>query len=275
VPNLAPYQLATGKKDGNPLANGKPFVNNFLPTLGDMLRLNMSTPVTQRNDPKFSSLGLIAAAVAGLTAPAHNDTTLEALPNMDGFPNGRRLEDDVTRIELQAVGGVVLAAVGLWYDDYAGGANPVTPQLVNVLTFNAGPDANDMPFRAEWPYMAAPHRGYDYVKKLTTSTVETGSGDGGVLNMAAPVGFFVGQNYPNPAQGATTLRVHLGAVGPVTVNVYDLQGKQVATLMNERAEAGEHAVQWRPGSEITPGAYLVALRLDGRTIATTKVTVVK
>ncbi len=38
---------------------------------------------------------------------------------MDGFPNGRRLEDDVTTIELQAVGGVVLAAIGLWYDDYS------------------------------------------------------------------------------------------------------------------------------------------------------------
>ena len=31
VPNLPPYQLATGKAGGNPLAAGKPFVNNFLP----------------------------------------------------------------------------------------------------------------------------------------------------------------------------------------------------------------------------------------------------
>jgi hypothetical protein len=52
VPNLSPYQLATGK-NGNPLAAGKPFVNNFLPTLGDMLRLNMAVPVTSRNDPQF------------------------------------------------------------------------------------------------------------------------------------------------------------------------------------------------------------------------------
>ena len=46
---------------------------------------------------------------------------------MDGFPNGRRLEDDVTRIELQAVSGVVLAAIGLPYDDYGrqfGNAGP-------------------------------------------------------------------------------------------------------------------------------------------------------
>src|SRR6476620_10245781 len=40
VPNLRPYQLATGK-NGNPLAAGKPFINNFLPNGGDMLRLNM------------------------------------------------------------------------------------------------------------------------------------------------------------------------------------------------------------------------------------------
>ncbi|MEZ4950527.1 MAG: DUF4331 family protein [Saprospiraceae bacterium] len=52
--------------------------------------------------------------------------TLNSFPNMDGFPNGRRLEDDVTHVELQAVGGVALAiAIGqLWYDDYTvSGAN--------------------------------------------------------------------------------------------------------------------------------------------------------
>ncbi|MEJ7659023.1 MAG: hypothetical protein WKG07_05045 [Hymenobacter sp.] len=39
VPNLVPYQLATGKTGGNPLTAGKPFINNFLPTFGDMLRI--------------------------------------------------------------------------------------------------------------------------------------------------------------------------------------------------------------------------------------------
>ena len=84
-----------------------------------MLRLNMATPVTDRTSPFFSTEGLLAAAVIGLTvAPFNTTADLEAIPNMDGFPNGRRLEDDVTRIELQAVSGIVLAAIGLWYDDY-------------------------------------------------------------------------------------------------------------------------------------------------------------
>ena len=101
VPNLRPYQLATGKPAGNPLATGKPFINNFLPTLGDMLRLNMAVPVTSRTSADFSSLGLVKAAVLGLTDSRFtaSGTTLQFIPNMDGFPNGRRLEDDVTTIE--------------------------------------------------------------------------------------------------------------------------------------------------------------------------------
>ncbi|MFK8103924.1 MAG: DUF4331 family protein [Saprospiraceae bacterium] len=160
VPNFPPYQLATGK-EGNPLAAGKPFINNFLPNGGDMLRLNMAVPVTQRDDPNFSSNGLIAAAVLGLTDPNYNSSPdLQMIPNMDGFPNGRRLEDDVTRIELQAVGGAVLAAIGLWYDDYeAGSANPVTEDLVNVLSFSTGVVKNDLPFSNTFPYVAMAHSG--------------------------------------------------------------------------------------------------------------------
>jgi hypothetical protein len=167
VPNLRPYQLATGK-GGNPLAAGKPFINNFLPTFGDMLRLNMAVPVTPRNDPNFSSLGLIQAAVLGLTNATYNGSAaLQFIPNMDGFPNGRRLEDDVTTIEAQAVGGVVLAALGLWYDDYIPGTSPspVTQNLQNALSFNAGPTKNDTTFKTSFPYVQTPWRGFDYTLK--------------------------------------------------------------------------------------------------------------
>jgi len=163
VPNLAPYQLATGKTAGNPLSAGKPFINNFLPTFGDMLRLNMAVPITKRDDPNFSSEGIIDAAVLGLTDPTYNTTTaMQWIPNMDGFPNGRRLEDDVTRIELQAVGGVALAAIGCFYDDYTIGGNPVTPDLLNVLGYTTGVESNDAPFKTGFPFVATPWEGYSY-----------------------------------------------------------------------------------------------------------------
>ena len=103
--------------DGNlEFTEGKPFIHNFLPITqtpdgglwgGDMLRLNMATPVTDRESDEFANwarLGLIRAAAIGLTVPDFATTDLEFMPHMDGFPNGRRLEDDVTTIELQAVG---------------------------------------------------------------------------------------------------------------------------------------------------------------------------
>ena len=128
-----------------------------------MLRLNMAVPVTDRNDPAFSSNGLITAAVLGLTDPAYaGNTNLQFIPNMDGFPNGRRLEDDVTRIELQAVSGVVLAAIGLWYDDFSAAnpnASPVTNQLLNVLQYSTGVESNDAAFKSVFPYLAEPWRG--------------------------------------------------------------------------------------------------------------------
>jgi hypothetical protein len=159
VPNMIPYQLATGK-NGNPLAAGKPFIHNFLPNGGDMLRLNMAVPPTPRNDPNFSSLGIVSAAVLGLTDPAYaSSSDLQFIPNMDGFPNGRRLEDDVTRIELQAVGGIALAAIGLWYDDFAAAGTPVSNLLVNVLQYSTGVETNDASFTDNFPYLAEPWRG--------------------------------------------------------------------------------------------------------------------
>jgi hypothetical protein len=167
VPNAIPYQLATGK-GGNPLAAGKPFVNNFLLlTAGgahsaDMLRLNMAVPPTPRNSADFSNQGLIAAAVLGITDSRFNaSTALQNIPNMDGFPNGRRLEDDVTKIELQAVSGAVLAAIGLWYDDYTPtSASPATPRLKGVLNFATGVEKNDTTFRSAFPYVQTPWEGY-------------------------------------------------------------------------------------------------------------------
>jgi hypothetical protein len=172
VPNMIPYQLATGK-GGNPLAAGKPFINNFLPVIGDMLRLNMAVPATPRTSADFSNQGLLAAAALGLTDARYNtNANLQFIPNMDGFPNGRRLEDAVDQIELKAVSGVVLAAIGLWYDDFSATAtNPVTPQLGNVLGFTTGVEANDTTLRTEFPFVQTPWVGTGSASGPTNTVV--------------------------------------------------------------------------------------------------------
>ena len=234
VPNLRPYQLATGKPTGNPLAAGKPFINNFLPSLGDYLRLNMAVPVTPRNSPDFSPLGIVNAAVLGLTDPRFNGSAaLQNIPNMDGFPNGRRLEDDVTTIELQAVGGVFLAAIGLWYDDYVIGQSPVTPQLLNTLTFKEGVGKNDTTFRAAFPFVQTPWRGFRGASFVGPKSDNIGLGIiPGYLGVSA---------YPNPFKTSTRIRYKLtDAANNVRVEITDALGRKIATFEEGKKPKGEY-----------------------------------
>jgi hypothetical protein len=268
VPNLAPYQLATGK-NGNPLAKGKPFINNFLPTFGDMLRLNMAVPVTPRNSKDFSSLGLVQAAVLGLTDPRFNTTTaLQNIPNMDGFPNGRRLEDDVTRIELQAVSGIALAAIGLWYDDYTSG-NPVTPKLLGVLGYSAGVEKNDTTFKMAFPYVQTPWSGYG---KCGPKGTVTGVKDYG-LNVSAPE-LFMMQNYPNPFKDQTTIRYRVSEKRHLDLSIFDLTGRKVTTIVNQTVQQGTYEAVWT-ADDVSSGTYVASLSSNGRILQTMKVIVSK
>lgn len=94
-------------------------------TPSEMLRLNLGVPVTASP----SRLGAI-------TAPT---------PDLGGFPNGRRLTDDVVDIELRVVAGILVPAFNR------------APN--NALT--DGVDANDKPFLSTFPYVAHPHQGFE------------------------------------------------------------------------------------------------------------------
>ena len=264
VPNLAPYQLATGKA-GNPLAAGKPFINNFLPTLGDMLRLNMAVPVTSRTSADFSSLGLVQAAVLGLTDARFNTTSaLQFIPNMDGFPNGRRLEDDVTTIELQAVSGVVLAAIGLWYDDYipSSSPSPVTPNLLSVLGFNAGVTKNDTTFNACFPYVQAPWRGYNGADFVGDPLAIKN------LGFAAPQIAMIA--YPNPFKNNLSFKYKLTENAHVIISILDINGRLVQELPQGNNAPGDYTIDFN-GTNLVSGNYFAKLSVDGTIANTIKV----
>ncbi len=276
VPNLKPYQLATGK-GGNPLADGKPFINNFLPNGGDMLRLNMAVPATDRTSKDFSPEGLVQAAVLGLTDSRFNgDKNLQFIPNMDGFPNGRRLEDDVTRIELQAVSGVVLAAIGLWYDDYVAGGSPVTQELVDVLTYSTGVNANDTAFKTSFPFEQTPwagtHNCLCTVPSGSTvmSKVNNTSAIAKPLGIAAPGLDII--NSPNPIGPTNTLRYHVAVPSNVSIMLYDGAGKAIKVLVNKKVNAGTYTTQWNANG-LTKGSYFISGSKDKGSSQT--ITVVK
>ncbi|MEO5562204.1 MAG: DUF4331 family protein [Chitinophagaceae bacterium] len=277
VPNLRPYQLATGKA-GNPLASGKPFINNFLPNGGDMLRLNMAVPATPRNDANFSSLGLVQAAVLGLTNPTYNaNASLQFIPNMDGFPNGRRLEDDVTLIELQAVSGVVLAAIGLWYDDFDG-ANPVSQDLLDVLTYKTGINRNDTSFKTSFPFVQTPWPGTNNCdcdddmqaaarNDNATPQMNRIIPQSSELGVATPEVFL--STTPNPSTSANTVRYRVETPSQIKIVVMDGQGRQIRELVNKKQEAGIYSVNWNTAG-LSSGAYFITVIKDGNKNQTLK-----
>ncbi|HWH54111.1 MAG TPA: DUF4331 domain-containing protein [Gaiellaceae bacterium] len=125
-----PDTPTTNRKDlVSVLLTGVPTLNFTGSKPSDMLRLNTSIPPTAAPN----RLGVLGG-------------------DFGGFPNGRRLADDVTDIELRAIacgyGPILKAALGLC-------------DLQPNDQIGDGVDANDKAFMSTFPYVAAPHQGYD------------------------------------------------------------------------------------------------------------------
>jgi len=72
-------------------------------------------------------------------------------------------------------------------------------------------------------------------------------------------------HYPNPARESVTFHLHLEAPAAATLRVYDLQGREVAHVLNNASlSAGTHRVPWTP-TPLASGVYLYRLHLDGET----------
>lgn len=79
-----------------------------------------------------------------------------------------------------------------------------------------------------------------------------------------PLSFELEQNYPNPFNPATTIRYTLRTAGPVSLTVYDVQGRRVRTLVDQPQAAGPHSVSFDAG-RLPSGTYLYRLETPSGT----------
>jgi hypothetical protein len=75
----------------------------------------------------------------------------------------------------------------------------------------------------------------------------------------APVDYRLEQNYPNPFNPSTTISFALPEAATVLLNVFDVRGRQVASLVNGRREAGVHEITFE-ASNLPSGLYLYRLQ---------------
>jgi hypothetical protein len=97
--------------------------------------------------------------------------------------------------------------------------------------------------------------------------------DAQMIQMESPVQFALGQNYPNPLNPSTTIKFELPRGSQVNLSVYDILGREVAVLVNEKRDGGVYEVKF-DGSNCASGVYFYRL-MAGDYVATKKLVVLR
>ena len=87
------------------------------------------------------------------------------------------------------------------------------------------------------------------------------------------------QNHPNPFNPETTIQYSILQESKVELNIYNIKGQKVKTLVNEVLPAGEHSAIWNGidsnGNRVSSGIYFYRLKVNGKTDAVKKCLLLK
>jgi len=117
---------------------------------------------------------------------------------------------------------------------------------------------------------------YEYSKGIHTVT----GGDTTFLSpvreisVELPKDYSLSQNYPNPFNQSTIFNFQCSISGHIIIKVYDISGKELMILVNERKPAGKYEVRFDAGV-LSSGIYFYSLTADGKTIETKKAVLIK
>jgi hypothetical protein len=93
-----------------------------------------------------------------------------------------------------------------------------------------------------------------------------------------PLEFSLSQNYPNPFNPTTTIGYNIPKANYVVLKVYDVQGKEITTLVNGLKSSGQHQISWdgkdKNGLNVASGIYLYKL-IAGDVVKSNKMLLVK
>jgi len=112
---------------------------------------------------------------------------------------------------------------------------------------------------------------YGYTLKLFTRTTETSVWEN--TGYIGENGFKLNIAYPNPFNPSVTIPYELSANGNVKIDMYDVAGKKVASMVNEYKFAGDYEVHF-DGSNLSSGNYVVKMTFANKSV-TQKVALVK
>ena len=94
------------------------------------------------------------------------------------------------------------------------------------------------------------------------------------LDSPIPQSFVLEQNYPNPFNSSTVISFSLPSKSSALLKVFDIMGREVATLVNEELAAGNYSRRWN-ASNISSGVYFYRLTTNTGFIQTKKLVLLK
>ena len=153
-----------------------------------------------------------------------------------------------------AIASLSFPNTGTWYDYIGGDVIEVTDQ---TKSYNLKPGEFRIWTTKQFP---KPESG------LFTSTEE-------LSDVNTPTSFELYQNYPNPFNPSTTIKYAIKSTSNVEINVYNIVGKKVATLVNGVKSAGTYTVNYN-ASGLSSGMYFIQMKV-GSQVFIKKATLIK
>ncbi len=214
---------------------------------------------------------IVSAALMGMASVAlaevQFDVMYDALPMDHGMPTATATVADFAQINVQTIDCAVNgpAGVPLAYQCViqADDLFPTTAQILNLsFSFDCGGDMvtyslDYAPFSNFYltgpPSPPAPG-GTDFgidAQADCSDVVPTDTED-------LPTAFALGNAYPNPFNPATTIEFALPQVEMVSLNVFNITGQKVATLVNETMARGSYEITF-DASALSSGVYMYTL----------------
>jgi hypothetical protein len=89
-----------------------------------------------------------------------------------------------------------------------------------------------------------------------------------------PKEFLLKQNFPNPFNPVTRIDFAVAKQSYIKINVYDLSGKLVKTLVDKQHSAGNYYVNF-DSNGLSSGVYFYSMIIDGKLFKTSRMTLLK
>ena len=164
--------------------------------------------------------------------------------------------------------------IGIYVDDVCKGAVKVDSAYTDICVYLGENEALD-PDNCELVLYYESKNGVSDRKTVKPGTDElnliSGNGlkcytlklsDGSQISELPPVSTLF-QNYPNPFNPSTSIAYELAEDGMVSLDIYNIRGQQVRTLMNEHQLSGRHSIAWdgkdEHGNTVSSGIYYYRL----------------